>query len=107
LYSSDTFEKVRRKRVLLSSDYRTALKVKQIYDVYFELNQSHWVTEPVLCTSFKRFCNKTLIELQNKYECGVVYKTAPTPKKGIAETVLKRQQKSYYGYDDELDEDEE
>jgi hypothetical protein len=38
-----------RKRVLISSDYRTALKEKYIFDVYFELNQSRWITESVQC----------------------------------------------------------
>lgn len=39
VYSGDyQNEKVRRKRVLLSSDYRTAFKKKSIFEVYFELN---------------------------------------------------------------------
>ena len=46
LYSSnDPNDKVRRKRVLISSDYSTAFKVKKIFSVYFELNQSRWLTE--------------------------------------------------------------
>ena len=47
VYSGDPLDKVKRKRVLISSDFRTALKYKNIFDVYFELNQSHWVTESV------------------------------------------------------------
>lgn len=53
--SSDPNEKVRRKRVLISSDYRTALKKKYIFDVYFELNQSNWVTESTQCIKMKKF----------------------------------------------------
>lgn len=34
----NTDEKVRRKRVLISSDFKSAYKVKNIFDVYFELN---------------------------------------------------------------------
>jgi hypothetical protein len=47
VYSGDPLDKVKRKRVLISSDFRTALKYKNIFDVYFELNQSHWVTDSV------------------------------------------------------------
>jgi len=36
LYSEDKI--VRRKRVLISSDYRTAFKNKLIFDVYSDLN---------------------------------------------------------------------
>jgi hypothetical protein len=46
LYSSnDPNDKVRRKRVLISSDYSTAYKTKKIFSVFFELNQSRWLTE--------------------------------------------------------------
>ena len=37
VYSGDPLDKVKRKRVLISSDFRTALKYKNIFDVYFEL----------------------------------------------------------------------
>jgi len=38
LLNTNTEEKVRRKRVLISSDYKSAYKVQNIFDVYFELN---------------------------------------------------------------------
>ena len=36
--SNEGMDKVKRKRVLISSDFRTAYKVNKIFDVYFELN---------------------------------------------------------------------
>lgn len=98
---SDGLDKVRRKRVLISSDYRTALKKKSIFDVYFELNQSHWITEQVPCVAFRRFTTKTLQELAQKYENGLVYKSAPVVKK------KKPEPKSSYYDEYELDEEEE
>lgn len=38
VYAADPNDKVRRKRVLISSDFRTALRKKYIYDVFVELN---------------------------------------------------------------------
>lgn len=34
-----------RKRVLLSSDYRTAFKKKLIFEIFYELTRSKWMTE--------------------------------------------------------------
>jgi hypothetical protein len=54
LLITNTEEKVRRKRVLISSDYKTAYKVKNIFDVYYELNQSRWCTEKIQNKKFKQ-----------------------------------------------------
>jgi hypothetical protein len=45
MYSSETGDKVKRKRVLLSSDYRTAFKMKQVSDMFSELENSWFPTE--------------------------------------------------------------
>lgn len=81
MYSGDQIEKVIRKRVLLSSDYRTALKKKSIFEVYFELNQSHWVTDANQCLKHRKLIQKTLQDLATKYENGVVYKAPPKREK--------------------------
>ena len=54
LLITNTEEKVRRKRVLISSDYKTAFKVKNIFDVYYELNQSRWCTDKIQNKKFKQ-----------------------------------------------------
>jgi hypothetical protein len=39
MYSNnEVVDKVKRKRVLISSDFKTAYRVSKIFDVYFELN---------------------------------------------------------------------
>lgn len=54
LVSNEAAEKVRRKRVLISSDFRTAYKVKHVLEVYAELNQNRWCTERVKHLRFRR-----------------------------------------------------
>ena len=67
-------EKTIRKRVLLSSDYRTAFKRKSVFDIYFELTRSKWITEQPQYPKIKKFVQTTLKELSQKYDQGVVYK---------------------------------
>lgn len=76
----DPFDKVRRKRVLISSDYRSAFKRKQIFDVYYELNQSNWVTEANPCLKAKKYYSKVLAELAQKYEHGIVHIKQPAKR---------------------------
>lgn len=75
-----TDEKIKRKRVLISSDFKSAKKSKQILDVFIELNQSRWLTEQVQCQKLKTFLGKTLTDLRNKYE-SVVFKEPPKKAK--------------------------
>jgi hypothetical protein len=45
MYSNNDIEKVKRKRSLISSDFKTSFRVKKVFNIYFELNQSRWNTE--------------------------------------------------------------
>lgn len=85
--------KVRRKRVLISSDFRSALKKRQIFDVYQELNQSQWIADVKPDLKLKRFLAKQLGELATKYS-DIVYKPAPVIKK-------KKQVEDDYDSDEE------
>lgn len=80
LLMMNTDEKVRRKRVLISSDYKTAFKVKKVFDVYYELNQSHWYTKNYDSKKFKQFIQTNLAELGQRYSNGVIYLAAPVQK---------------------------
>jgi len=59
--------------VLISADYSTAYKVKRIYNVYYELNQSRWLTENTRVPKFSKFITSALQDLVKKYD-GMVYK---------------------------------
>jgi hypothetical protein len=80
LLINNTDEKVKRKRVLISSDYKTAFKVKQVFDVYYELNQSHWYTKNYDSKKFKQFIQTNLAELGQRYSNGVIYLAPPVQK---------------------------
>lgn len=100
MYSADPNDKVRRKRVLISSDFRTAYRKKNIYDVFVELNQSNWVTDQANSNAFKKFYQRMMHELSAKYENGIVYKQPPSVKK-------RKSIEPRSAEDCDLDEDEE
>ena len=84
---------------MLSADYKTAQKLKSIYNVFLELNQSHWVTEANPCHKQKKFVTKTLQDLSQKYEAGPVFvKPPPQPAQGLSK---KRTSKRVTDDDDE------
>lgn len=80
LLNNNTDEKVKRKRVLISSDYKTAFKVKQVFDVYYELNQSHWYTKQYESKKFKQFIQTNIADLSQRYSNGVIYLAPPVQK---------------------------
>jgi len=63
VYSSD--EKVRRKRVLISADYKTAMKLSDFYKMFFMLQNTKLTADP--CFKTKKQIKKTVSELQQKY----------------------------------------
>jgi tRNA(Ile)-lysidine synthase TilS/MesJ len=76
--TNDVGEKAKRKRVLISSDFKTAYKVSNIFDVYFELNQSRWCTEKSQSKKFKAFIKDNLNKLSQQYNGAPIYHPAPT-----------------------------
>jgi hypothetical protein len=76
--TNDVLEKVRRKRVLISSDFKTAYKVTKIFDVYFELNQSRWCTEKSQSNKFKAFIKDNVHKLGQNYSGPPIHHPAPT-----------------------------
>ena len=70
MYSNNdpALDKVRRKRVLVSSDFKTGLRIKRVFNIYFELNQSRWTSENTKQRKFIKFFVKTMIDMQKKYD---------------------------------------
>jgi hypothetical protein len=66
----------KRKRVLISSDFKSAFRRKHIYDVFQELNRIAW---PQTAAS-QHILPKVLKELGNRYE--VCFKPKPKGAKG-------------------------
>jgi hypothetical protein len=94
LLITNTEEKVRRKRVLISSDYKTAYKVKNIFDVYYELNQSRWCTEKIQNKKFKQATQAAISDLSQRYQIGV-YLQQPAQKKLIAKKICATESEDY------------
>lgn len=61
-------DKVRRKRVLVSSDFKTAFRFKRIFNIYYELNQSRWTAENIKHKKFVTFFFNTMNDLQKRYD---------------------------------------
>jgi hypothetical protein len=70
MYSNNdpALEKVKRKRVLVSSDFKTAFRIKRVFNIYFELNQSRWTSESIKHRKFIKFFVNTMIDMQKKYD---------------------------------------
>jgi len=70
MYASNdpAVEKVKRKRVLVSSDFKTAFRTKRVFNVFYELNQSRWTTENIKHSKFLKFFHNTMTDLQKKYD---------------------------------------
>ena len=75
--SNEVMDKVKRKRVLISSDFKTAFRVNRIFDVFFELNQSRWCTEKTKSKKFTAFIKDNITDLSQRYNVGPIYLAPP------------------------------
>ena len=91
-----TVDKVKRKRVLVSSDFKTGYRIKRVFNLFYELNQSRWTTDSNKHNKFLKFFVNTMTDLQKKYEAPAFFKCPPKLKikKQTAESKLKQNTES-------------
>lgn len=70
MYSNNdpTVDKVKRKRVLVSSDFKTGFRIKRVFNLFYELNQSSWTPDSTKHNKFLKFFVNTMTDLHKKYD---------------------------------------